>query len=96
MKKTLTREDAALEISQRVGCAITLARRFLDTSIDVMSDALLAGRKVEFRNFGVFRVVKRKPRVGRNPKEPEAGRIEIPSKLGIKFKTSPHLEKKLK
>ena len=40
-------------------------------TLDCISAALAEGRKVELRNFGVFDVVTRKARVGRNPKTPQ-------------------------
>ena len=40
---------------------------------------------IEFRNFGVFEVMVRKPRVGRNPNAPRKT-VEIPERVVVKFK----------
>ena len=53
--------------------------------LDGICAALSEGYRVEFRDFGVFRRIKRKPRVGRNPKNPE-GTVKIPSCETIRFK----------
>ena len=36
-----------------------------------MAEAMLEGRHIEFRDFGVFEVVRRKARLGRNPRKPD-------------------------
>jgi DNA-binding protein HU-beta len=44
------------------------AAQAVDTIIDAMKDALLEGKRIELRGFGVFQVRERKKGVGRNPK----------------------------
>jgi integration host factor subunit beta len=46
--------------------------------LQCITDALRAGDKVELRGFGSFRLRRRKPRVGRNPKTGET--VQIPAK----------------
>jgi nucleoid DNA-binding protein len=48
---------------------------------------MLEGRHIEFRDFGVFEVVERKARLGRNPKKPDDV-FEIPPRRVIKFKVA--------
>jgi DNA-binding protein HU-beta/integration host factor subunit alpha len=48
-------------------------------------DALALGMHVELRDFGVFEVKVRKPRIGRNPNAPEAD-VAIPARAIVKFK----------
>ena len=40
----------------------------VDTIFSAMKDALSAGKRIEFRGFGVFQVRDRKRGIGRNPK----------------------------
>jgi integration host factor subunit beta len=49
-------------------------------------DALRAGRNVEIRGFGSYKIVTRKARIGRNPRNSEL--VEIGEKKAIKWKTS--------
>ena len=49
-------------------------------------EALARGDNVEIRGFGTYKTVKRKARVGRNPKNSEL--VQIPEKKAIKWKTS--------
>ena len=49
-------------------------------------EALREGRNIEIRGFGTYKVVKRKARIGRNPKNSEL--IQILEKKAIKWKIS--------
>ena len=46
--------------------------------------ALVAGERIELRDFGVFSVVRRKARLARNPKTGDA--VQVPEKSVVKFK----------
>jgi nucleoid DNA-binding protein len=52
--------------------------------LDKMTDFLSQGCRLEFRDFGVFEVVLRKQKVGRNPKRAEEP-IIIPSRRVVKY-----------
>ena len=49
-------------------------------------EALRQGKNVEIRGFGTYKIIKRKTRTGRNPKNSES--IQIPEKNAIKWKMS--------
>ena len=51
-----------------------------------MTDALCTGKNIEIRGFGTYRIVSRKARRGRNPKNSET--IQIPAKKAVKWKMS--------
>ena len=57
----------------------------IQKSLDYMTEALAQGDHIEFRDFGVFDVVTRKPRIGRNPNRPETV-VQIPARKVVKFK----------
>ena len=48
--------------------------------------ALRGGKNIEIRGFGKYKIVKRKARIGRNPKNSEL--VQIPEKKAIKWKIS--------
>ena len=48
--------------------------------------ALRGGKNIEIRGFGTYKIVKRKARIGRNPKNSEL--VQIPEKKAIKWKMS--------
>ena len=51
------------------------------------TEAFCRDENVEIRGFGTYKVVKRKARIGRNPKTGEKN-IQIPEKKAIKWKMS--------
>jgi nucleoid DNA-binding protein len=57
----------------------------LQKSLDYITEALAKGDHVEFRNFGVFEIRTRKPRIGRNPGKPQDV-VTIPERQVVKFK----------
>lgn len=59
-------------------------------TIDVLQTAILSGKHIEFRKFGVFEVIVRKSRIGRNPNDP-SHTVVIPSRRTVKFKPSKEL-----
>ena len=60
------------------------AEAAVPATIDVISEALRQGEKVQLVGFGSFEVKKRAARVGRNPKTKEP--IEIPASTVPVFK----------
>ena len=81
----LTKNDLVKILNRKAGLTHLAAIEAVNATLDAIADALIAGKHCEFRDFGVFRRVKRNPRVGRNPKDP-AGPVRIPSSETIRFK----------
>jgi nucleoid DNA-binding protein len=59
-------------------------RHVIQAFLDRMTEALSHGERLEFRDFGVFEVVERKQKIGRNPKN-AAVPIVIPARCAVKF-----------
>jgi integration host factor subunit beta len=51
-----------------------------------IADALCKGKNIEIRGFGMYKVAKRKARIGRNPRNSKL--VQIPEKKAIKWKIS--------
>tara|TARA_Y100001934_G_scaffold154999_1_gene185680 strand:+ start:44 stop:397 length:354 start_codon:yes stop_codon:yes gene_type:complete len=92
---SLTKKGIAQYVSQREGAERPLSQQDLQVivqhTLDCISYALAEGRKVELRNFGVFDVVTRKARVGRNPKKPTVT-VQIPPKKTVRFRPGKELK----
>jgi nucleoid DNA-binding protein len=82
---TLTKFNLVTRISLENGLTRQQVFDVVQKTLDYISEALASGNKVELRNFGVFEVIIRKPRVGRNPNKPE-NRVPIPARSAVKFK----------
>ena len=67
-----------------------LLRRDVEKIIEIIfseiKEALCRGENVEIRGFGTYKLIKRKARIGRNPKN--SAIVEIPEKNAIKWKMS--------
>ena len=60
--------------------------KILEIIFHEITTALSVGKNIEIRGFGTYKTVKRKARIGRNPKNSEL--VQIPEKKAIKWKTS--------
>ena len=60
--------------------------RILEIIFLEITEALCRGENVEIRGFGTYKKIKRKARIGRNPKNSES--VQIPEKKAIKWKMS--------
>lgn len=69
------------------------AEKAVKAVIDVISDALAKGEKVQIIGFGTFEVRERKAREGHNPASHEA--IQIPASKTPAFKVSKQLKEKV-
>lgn len=81
----MTKRDLVVRISKDTGIIQQDVFAVLQNALDYISDALVEGAHVEFRDFGVFDVCRRKARVGRNPNDPDTP-VPIPSHNVVRFK----------
>jgi nucleoid DNA-binding protein len=79
----LTKKDLALKVAEKTEMRNKDVKNVLDTALKIMMEALVNGEKIELRNFGVFRVKTRGPRMGRNPRTGE--KVSIPERRVIQF-----------
>ena len=87
---TVTKKIIIKRISEKRGIREAEVRLVVQEFLDGVSKALVSGDRCEFRDFGVFEVVNRKAKVGRNPKNPSI-EIPIPERNAAKFSTSKRL-----
>lgn len=87
----LTRNDLAVELSLKLDIPVDKSKTIVEATIDVLLATLASGKSVEFRGFGVFDVVNRKQKIGRNPRKPSAGQYLIPARRAVRFRAGKHL-----
>lgn len=90
MPANLTKRDIVLNIHTKVKeeypeVSQKAIRDVVQYTLDSIASALVKGKNVELRNFGVFEIQVRKARVGRNPNRPETD-VMIPERAVIKFR----------
>src|SRR5438105_2115633 len=84
LANTTTKKKLINSISQEKGIHPSDVRHVIQAFLDKMTESLSQGQRLEFRDFGVFEVVERKPKIGRNPKK-AAVPIVIPARNAVKF-----------
>jgi len=69
--KTLTRADLTEVLHRDVGLSRTESADMVNSVLDLISDAVVAGNSVKLSSFGTFMVRSKRQRMGRNPKTGE-------------------------
>ena len=78
------------EIAANSGLSKKDSEKALSAVVDAITQALVAGDKVQLVGFGIFDVKNRAARIGRNPKTKEA--INIPATRTPQFKAGKALK----
>ena len=81
----MTKRDLVVRISNETGLVQQQVLTVIQKTLDYVIEALVQGRNVELRNFGVYEVKMRKARIGRNPNNPSKD-VHIPPRAVVKFK----------
>lgn len=81
---TVTKKKLIHCISMEKNIHASDVRQVVQAFLDQMMQALAEGDRLEFRDFGVFEIVVRKAKIGRNPKNATVP-IVIPSRQAVKF-----------
>ena len=81
----MTKRDLVVRISKETGIVQDDVYAIIQKTLDYITEALARGDHIEFRDFGVFEISLRKPRVGRNPNQPTHV-VRIPQRKVVKFK----------
>lgn len=89
-EKTLTRMDLSEAVFREVGLSRNESAQLVETVLQHISDALVAGETVKISSFGTFSVRDKAARIGRNPKTGEE--VPIHPRRVLSFRPS-HLMK---
>ncbi len=81
---TVTKKDLIDRIANQTQQKRSTVKKTVQAFLDHMIDELGKGHRLEFRDFGVFEIRERAPRVAQNPKTLE--RVDVPKKKTVKFK----------
>lgn len=81
----MTKRELVVRIASETGLIQQDVYAVVQKTLDYVTESLVEGENVEFRNFGVFEVRKRRARKGYNPARPEQ-EVNIPERRVVKFK----------
>lgn len=91
---TVTKKELIDRIAEKEDCKRVLVKRILQTFLDTVIEELVAGNRLEFRDFGVFETKVRAPREAQNPKTLE--KVPVPERRNVKFKVGRVLRDRLR
>lgn len=89
---TLTRAELIKEIAQKHNLSEAKVDRIMLLILSKIRASLAKGRRVELRKFGTWSVRQTNKRIGRNPRRPNEGTVDIPARNVVRFKPSKELK----
>jgi nucleoid DNA-binding protein len=81
----MTKRELVVRIAEETNLSQLEVFSVVQKTLDYITESLEKGENIEFRDFGVFEIKTRKPRIGRNPNKPE-NTVIIPERRVVKFK----------
>ncbi|MDI6733623.1 MAG: HU family DNA-binding protein [Planctomycetota bacterium] len=89
----MRKNDMAEMIARKFGMSGLQATNIINEIFDIIIKTVVKEGRVEFRNFGVFSLKRRKARTARNPKT--GVRVNLPSRKVLSFKPGCNVKKRL-
>ena len=89
----MTKKEMAKAIAEDMGLTQIQAKEIVQKVFDGITETLLHEGRIELRNFGVFEVKKRKPRLARNPRT--GAKVKVPAKMVVIFKPGREMEERV-
>ena len=87
------KSDLVNVVANKTGKAVADTKRMVEEFLAEVSELLLSGEEVSFRELGTFKVVTRAPRKARNPRTGES--VDVGAKRVLRFKPSSGLRNSL-
>ena len=92
IKKNLNKIDISSNLSKEKGYSLLYSKKVINNLIAVLIDSIKES-ELAIKNIGNFKLIKKKQRIGRNPKTNEE--FIISERQSISFKVSKNLIKKI-
>ena len=89
----INKEDISKEIYLNFGIPSFYAKKILNDVIKLLIQGLRRDKKLKINGFGSFKIIKKKKRIGRNPKTRELH--EISERNTVSFKPANILKNKI-
>ena len=90
----MTKKDIVLKIANETKIKQIDVKKVVQKTLECIIENLKECKKVELRNFGVFKIKQRRGRTGRNPRTGEV--VPVPPKKVVVFKPGLVMKKKIK
>ena len=93
LKKNLTRETLTNKLYQNLGLSKNISSNLVSDVFEEIMVGLVSGQDVKISSFGTFKTIRKKARIGRNPKTKEEAKIS--ARRVVAFRASKKLKNKL-
>ena len=93
LKKNLTRETLTNKLYQNLGLSKNISNNLVSDVFEEIMVGLVSGQDVKISSFGTFKTIRKKARIGRNPKTKEEAKIS--ARKVVAFRASKKLKNKL-
>ena len=90
----MTKKDIALKVADKTGIKQIIVKQVLQGIFECVIESLIRNEKIELRNFGVFKVKTRRPRICRNPRTGQT--VPVPSRKVVIFRPGLEMKQKIK
>jgi integration host factor subunit beta len=90
----VTKKEIVKTISEELGLTQLKTKEIVQKTFEAIIETLVADKRIELRNFGVFEVKKRKARQARNPRTSE--KVFVPEKYVVTFKPGKEMEQRVR
>ena len=90
---TISKKELVHKIADITHANKVVVRKIVQSFIDEITDELAKNNRIEFRDFGVFKTIKRPSRMAQNPKTLE--KVQVEAKRKVKFKMGRVMKQKL-
>lgn len=90
----MTKKEIVRTISEEIGLTQLQTKEIVQKTFDAIVETLVAEKRIELRNFGVFEVKRRAPRKARNPRTGE--KVFVEEKFVVTFKPGKEMEERVR
>ena len=90
----MTKKEIIKQISEEIELTQLKTKEIVQKTFDAIVETLLAERRIELRNFGVFEVKRRKARKARNPRT--GAKVDVEPKNVVTFKPGKEMEERVR
>lgn len=81
---TVTKKEMVIHIANETKIKQIDVKKVIQHGLDYIIKVLADGKRIELRNFGVFKVKSRRSRIGRNPRTGET--VSVPPRKVVVFR----------
>ena len=93
LKKNFTRKDLSNKVYQKLGFSKNISSIIVDNFFEFLVSELEKFNNIKISSFGTFKIIKKKERIGRNPKTKVEAKIS--ARKVVKFRPSILMKNKL-